>query len=950
MGDVVAASEGVDDLANKGLVLAALLEKDSFCIFPPVKERRISVKTFSDEESRAKNEKYRTIFEYSAVPLWEEDISKLRQKLSELNAAGINLRAHLAAHPEFIQEAIQLIVVTNVNQACLLLFEADTKEHLLGPLNIVLDSVSRIAPAETILAIDEGKGDIESESSAITRSGRKLFLIVRTHIPPADAAYPSMLVSLIDITARKESEERERRSAIILQSIIESSPDMIYVKDASLRMVLCNSVTTRPIGREPKETYGKTDVESGWSVELVKGNPEKGIIGWESNDLTALSGNTVQATEETSGGRYFEASKFPLRDTDGAIIGLVGISRDVTEQKKAEAELRRTKEFAENLINTASVMVLGLDLEGRVTIFNKAAEEITGYTRSEITGLSWFETVVPKKRYPEVWQKIERLAKQGDVGAFENPIITKAGEERYISWNSNQIQERGRVTGILSFGLDITDRRRVEQDLAWERSLFTMLMENLPDYIYFKDRASRFIRISRSHARLFGLKDPYEAVAKTDADFFSIHHAQKAFGDEQQVMKSGTPIVDIEERETYTDRPDTWVVTTKMPLRDPDGNIVGTFGISHDITDRKQLEAKNLLLAKLVDSSGDAIVGLDVGLKVIAWNRGAERLYGYSAEEIIGSPISILVPSGLEDETLTLGQRLMRGEQVSRFETIRQRKDGSKVNISLSLSPIRDEEGKIVGTTAVGGDITEQKALQAEVNRAHRLASLATLAGGIAHQFNNINMVVTGYLALMRSAGELPARLIPYVEAASAGVQKAVDITSRLLELTEPVGMLSNAVRLDVLAQTMLSLHKKRIEEVEVRIVLDLANTPPVQGDEPRLKFVLSSIVGNALDSLLDRPVRVVNVRTGSTKDFAYFEVEDSGCGISEEDLPRIFTPFFSAKGEWAPSGSPQAKLKGVGLSLAISSTTVSEYGGRIEVQSTKGTGSTFRVLLPFAR
>jgi len=141
-----------------------LLEKDSSCIFPPVKERRISVKTFSHEESRERNEKYRTIFEYSAVSLWEEDISKLRLKLSEMKAVGINLRAHIDAHPEFIQEAIHLIEVTDVNQASVLLFEADTKEHLLGPLNTVLDSVSRTALAETILAIDEGKGDIESES------------------------------------------------------------------------------------------------------------------------------------------------------------------------------------------------------------------------------------------------------------------------------------------------------------------------------------------------------------------------------------------------------------------------------------------------------------------------------------------------------------------------------------------------------------------------------------------------------------------------------------------------------------------------------------------------------------------------------------------------------------------------------------------------------------------
>jgi PAS domain S-box-containing protein len=917
-------------------------------------ERKIKVKTFS-HESREDDEKYRSIFEYCAVSLWEEDISRLRSLLVKLKRTkGFNLRDHIVSHPDFVQEAVRLIEVTDVNQATLRLFEADHKEQILGPLNIVLDAVSLAALGDTILAIEEGRIDIESESSAVTLNGRKLSLIVKTHIPPANAVYPSMLVSLIDITARREAEERERRNAIILQNIIESSPDMIFVKDTSLRMVLCNSVTSHPIGKEPQETFGKTDIENGWSVALVKGNLEKGIIGWEANDLEALSGNIVQATEETTdsdnGVRYFDTSKFPLRDRDGKIIGLVGIGRDVTQRKKAEAELRREKEFAENLITTANVMVLGLDLEGRVTIFNKAAEEITGYTNTEILHRSWFETVVPKERYPEVWRSFEKHAREGDYGTSENPILTKSGEEHYIAWKSSQIRDRGRVTGTLSFGLDITERRRVEQDLAWERTLFNMLMENVPDFIYFKDSKSRFIRISRAHARLLRLRDPAEAVGKTDADFYDPDHALKFLEDEQRVIETGIPLMNIEEQETFLDKSNVWLVTSKMPLPDPQGNTVGTFGVSHDITLRKQAEMKNQLLATLVDSANDAIVGVDPGLRVIAWNRGAERLYGYSAEEMTGSPISILVPSELENETRTLGQRLARGEQISRFETIRLRKDGSRVNISLSLSPVRDREGRFIGAAAVAGDITEQKALQAQLIRAQRLESIATLAGGIAHQFNNINTIVGGYLELMRSEVGLPARLVSYTEAASAGLQRAVDITDRLLVLTETAGARSSTVRLDALAQASLSLYEKRIEQEKVQLVRNFAQTPPVQVDESRLKFVLSSVIGNALDSLLDRPLRLVSMRTGSTKDTAYFEVEDSGCGISEKDLPRIFSPFSTLKGEWARPGSPQAKLKGVGLSLAVSNTVITEYGGRIEVQSTKGVGSTFKVVLPFAR
>jgi len=773
--------------------------------------------------------KYESIFEHSPVSLWEEDVSRLRARLDEMRSvAGFSLPAHLSAHPEFVQEAVGLIDVTDVNAASVRLFEANNKRQLLGPLNVVLNAVSPAALAEMILAIDEGGGDIEAETCAVTLNGRNLFLIAKTHTPAAGAAYPRMLVSLIDITARKEAEDRERASANILRSIIESSPDMIFVKDTSLRMVLCNAALAHNIGKEPEDTYGKSDIENGWSVDLVKGNPEKGIAGWEKDERAVLAGQTVTVKSEPSNVerdvRYFNTIRFPLRNAEGLIVGLVGIGRDVTQRLQAEAAL------------------------------------------------------------------------------------------------------------------------------VWERSLLTMLMDYLPDYIYFKDTANRFIRTSMAHARVLGLRDPAEAIGKTDFDFYREDYARTVYDDELRIMRTGVPIVDAEERESYPDRPDTWALTTKMPLRDARGSIIGTFGITHDITRRKQLEEKNEQLATLVEFADDAIVGLNMNRRITVWNKGAERIYGYTAEEMIAAPTSMLIPPELEGEARIIREKIVRNEPVEHFETTRLRKDGTRITVALTMSGIRDASGRIVGMASVAQDITQQKAVEARLNRARRLEGLATLAGGVAHQFNNINTVVMGYLDLLKMETRLSGPLSTYVKEASASVQKAVDITNRLLALTEPVGAAIGSVRLDVLARSVLDAHAHRIEMENVRLVLDLAETPAVEGDESRLRFVLSSVIGNALDSLIDRPVRVVRVRTTSTTDGALFEVEDSGCGIAEEDFPRIFSPFFSGKGEWAPAGSPQWKLKGVGLSLAISNTTISEYGGKIDMQSTKGTGSTFRVLLPVAQ
>jgi rsbT co-antagonist protein RsbR len=132
--------------------------------------------------------------------------------------------------------------------------------------------------------------------------------------------------------------------------------------------------------------------------------------------------------------------------------------------------------------------------------------------------------------------------------------------------------------------------RQTVEALVQDKHLLDFLMDNIPYYIYFKDRENRFIRTTKAHATAFGLGDPREVVGKTDLDFFSNEHARQAYEDEQKIIRTGDPLLNVEERETWPDRPDTWVLTSKMPLYDEEGNIIGTFGVSTDITDRRRAE------------------------------------------------------------------------------------------------------------------------------------------------------------------------------------------------------------------------------------------------------------------------------------------------------------------------------------------------------------------------
>ena len=495
--------------------------------------------------------------------------------------------------------------------------------------------------------------------------------------------------------------------------------------------------------------------------------------------------------------------------------------------------------------------------------------------------------------------------------------------------------------------MDSSARKAAEETLRRERSFLTILMDAMPDYIYFKDLQSRFIMTNKAHARAFGLGSPAEAVGRTDFDFNTEVSARVSFDDEQRIIETGNPVIDVVEKETWPDRPDTWVSTTKMPLRDETGKIIGTFGISRDITERRHAEERTLRLAALLESSPDAVVGLDLKRIVTSWNKGAELMYGYRAEEAIGKYASQFMPPEVEEEALDLRARVLRGESVTSFETLRRRKDGTLMYVSLALSPIRNAEGEIVGTASIVRDITAQKALQAQSMRAQRLESLSILAGGVAHQFNNANMVVKGYLDLLLQSPDLSDAARGFAQEAMSGVQRAIDITERLQGLAGSKQVGGEELRMGSVVRAILPLFENRIQELAVTLNLELQDSPLLRIDQSQLGFIVISLVTNALDAVVGQGRRAVTLRTGARGKYAFLEVTDTGCGIPAENMARIFTPFFTTKGEWAPAGSPQSQVKGVGLSLAVCHSTVSEREGRIEVESDPATGTLFRVLLP---
>jgi PAS domain S-box-containing protein len=538
-------------------------------------------------------------------------------------------------------------------------------------------------------------------------------------------------------------------------------------------------------------------------------------------------------------------------------------------------------------------------------------------------------------------REAEERAERNGVGfEVDFRIVRPDGGVRYVvSRGEPARDQRGRVVGVAGIIQDLTVRHEAQAQVEMLKKRMEFILGAARTGLDIIDSSYDVRYVDPGWQKVYG--DPagrkcheYFMGRATPCDGCGIRRAlaEKTISVTEEILPK------------EDNRP---IQVTTIPFQSEEGEWL-VAEVNVDITERKRIEEGNARLAALVESSEDAIVGLGMDRTITVWNQGAQRVYGYSAAEIIGHQSSMLIPPDREDEAKAMRERLERGERIERYETTRRRKDGTQINVALTLSTIRDPQGKPIGMASVARDITADKAIQAQLIRAQRLESLGTLAAGIAHQFNNINAVIKGYLQILEMS-ELQDPALTYVQEALKGVQRAVDITDRLLGFTNVSRNEGETSRLEDVARSILPLLAEKYKEAGVLLRDELVTTPAVKAGVSLVCFIITGLLSNALHAVLDMPVRIVTIRTGMLPGHSFLEVSDTGCGMSIEDVRRVFTPFFTTKGEWAAEGSAQSKNRGIGLTLAVSQATAAAQGGRIEIQSAPGQGSAFRLLLPVA-
>jgi len=527
--------------------------------------------------------------------------------------------------------------------------------------------------------------------------------------------------------ARDISERRERERQ--LEAIVENTEDPIYIKDSDGRYRFVNEAAAANLGEPPEAVVGKTD-DDFFDEETVADivSDDRRVVE-TGEPVSREVARPVDGDEQI----YLDY-KYPYRDEDGEILGLMGISRNITDRKAAEEKLRERerrlqeyREYTEDILDAIDDVFYVLDDTGAIQRWNDTVAEVTGYDDeaiAEMHGTDFF----PERAQERVAEAIGSVFEGGER-RVDAPVLTSDGEEIPYEFVASRLETPDGDAVLVGIGRDISERKARERELRETNERLNAIIEASPAALIALDPEGRVTLWNAAAERIFGweeaevLGERYPAVP---ADCEDEHERIN-----EQVQSGGT-VTAVETKRLRKDGSPVDVSLSVAPLRDEGGEIVGEMGALADITDRKaaerELRATKERMQKFVETSPVGVVATDPEGTVTLWNDAMEEIFGWSAEAVLGEPYPA-VPADREGDD-EIRQRVLEGESFTQVERERVREDGERIDISLSTTPIRDEDGEVTEVVGYIEDITDRKEREREL--AARSAAMEQSIDGMA--------------------------------------------------------------------------------------------------------------------------------------------------------------------------------------------------------------------------
>lgn len=706
------------------------------------------------------------------------------------------------------------------------------------------------------------------------------------------------------------------------------------------------------IGQHFSRFYPKETVASGWPAHELRVAVATGRFeeeGWRiRKDGSRFWANVVITA---------------LRDENGEARGFLKITRDLTDRKQAEEKLRLSEERFRLLVEgVRDYAIFSLDPEGRVITWNAGAERLKGYRADEIIG-EHFSRFYPQealdRRWPE--EELRRAAADGRI-EDEGWRIRKDGSRFWANVVITALRDQtGTLRDFAKITRDLTERREAEENarrllqeetaretaeqaarhIDLQREQLHVTLSSIGDAVIVTDKHGTITFLNPVAEELTGWRLKEAVGQPLDRVFvvFNEETRQELENPVNAVFREGR-VVGLANHTVLRakDGRELPIEDSAAPIRERDQTISGAVLVFRDATQARRAIEARMHLAAIVESSDDAILGNDLDGRITSWNRGADRLYGYSADEMIGQPLDKLVPADHPEEVPNILDKIRRGENIEHFETVRVRKDGRRLDVSLTISPIRNSEGKIVGASKIARDITARKE---EDRRKNEFLAL------LAHELRNPLAPLRNGLQVMRLAAE---------------DRQATEQVRHLMErqLEHLVRLVDDLLDVSRISRGKLALHKERLTLLSVientlevceglleqhghELSLSVPEEPLyVEADKTRLAQALCNLLSNAVK--YSDPGTRIWLSAQREDQQAVIRVKDEGLGISAEMLPKIFDLFTQV------DRSLEKSQGGLGVGLTIVKRLIEMHGGAVEAHSEGlGKGSEFVIRLPLA-
>jgi PAS domain S-box-containing protein len=636
------------------------------------------------------------------------------------------------------------------------------------------------------------------------------------------------------------------------------------------------------------------------------------------------------------------------------------LERTLNERKQAVASLRDAESRCRALVEQLPLVtyVSAIDKPGFSSYVSPQIEALLGYSPEEwLATPNLFWRVVHEDDAERVRGEHRKGYAAGRPFSTQYRLVTRDGR---VVWVEDQVivvtDGDGTPVQAQGFLLDITHRKAAETALADSEERFRTLVGNVPGVIFRCEIDSDWT--------MEYLSDEIEDLVGYPArDFIK---RERAYGDmvhpeDRQRLEDEVGAAVAEDRPyttqyrvVHADRSVRHVVERGKAV--VSGGRHKLDGAIFDVTEQRVAEAERLKLASIVESSDDAIMAASVDGRLSSWNSGAEHLFGFTAEEVLGKPISILAPIDRQDEPFAIFQEMMEGKSIAHHETVRRRKDGTLIDVSFTFSPLIDQTGTVIGASAIAHDITERKRAEQERERLlheleaqnERLRELDRLKDEfvalVSHELRTPLTSIRGYLELvLEEEGALTDEQRQFLGVVERNAHRLLALVGDLLFLAQiEAGKLSlevGAVDLAAIAAESVETARPLAEEKGITVTLATGPLALIAGDRARLAQLLDNLISNGIK--FTPAEGRVDVRVRGERGHAVIEVRDTGMGIPADEQEHLFERFFRT------TKATEQAIPGTGLGLAISKAIVHAHGGRITFASSESSGTTFRVSIP---